>query len=109
MRWGVTYAALLLNLVFTLEAFLVTKDLRTLLLALPTHGVCMLMCARDARIFDLALLWWRTRLPAALANLRYWRASSHSPLPLGAPDALGRRPDSMACVDLAADPCEPRS
>ena len=27
MRWGVTYSALLFNMVFTLEAFLLTKNL----------------------------------------------------------------------------------
>src|ERR1700757_4102191 len=77
MRWGVTYAALLFNLVFTLEAFLLTKNLLTLLLSVPIHGVCVLLCARDARIFDLILLWGRTRLPAALSNLRVWKASSY--------------------------------
>ena len=41
MRWGVTYSALLLDLVFTMEAFLLTKNLLTLLLALPIHGVCV--------------------------------------------------------------------
>lgn len=49
MRWGVTYSALLFNMVFTLEVFLLTKNLLTLLLAAPIHGVCMLLCARDAR------------------------------------------------------------
>jgi len=34
MRWGVTYAALLANLVITMEAFLVTRNLLTLLLAI---------------------------------------------------------------------------
>ena len=29
MRWGVTYSALLFNLVFTMELFLVTKNLLT--------------------------------------------------------------------------------
>jgi type IV secretion system protein VirB3 len=62
MRWGVTYSALLFNLVFTMEVFLVTKNLLTLLLSLPIHGVCMLLCARDARFFDLVLLWGRRRL-----------------------------------------------
>jgi type IV secretion system protein VirB3 len=38
MRWGVTYAALLFNMVFTLEAFLATRNLLTLLLCLPIHG-----------------------------------------------------------------------
>src|SRR5882762_7275853 len=91
MRWGVTYAALLFNLVFTMEVFLLTKNLLTLLLAAPIHGVCMLLCARDARFFDLLLLWGRTRLPAFLANLRFWKASSYSPLALSIPDIFGRR------------------
>jgi type IV secretion system protein VirB3 len=91
MRWGVTYAALLFNMVFTLEAFLLTKNLLTLLLSAPIHGVCLLLCARDARFFDLALLWMRTRLPAVLANQRLWKASSYSPLALDLPGRRGRR------------------
>ena len=82
MRWGVTYAALLANLVFTMEAFLLTRNLLTLLVCVPVHGVCALLCARDPRFFDLALLWGRTRLSALLANLWVWRASSYSPLVL---------------------------
>ena len=84
MRWGVTYSALLFNMVFTMETFLLSKNLLTLLLCLPIHGVCALLCARDPRFFDLVLLCARTRLPAAFANLRFWRASSYSPLPLRA-------------------------
>ena len=91
MRWGVTYSALLFNMVFTLEVFLLSKNLLTLLLAAPIHGVCMLLCARDARFFDLVLLWGRTRLPALLTTLRFWKASSYSPLPLDLPDGRGRR------------------
>lgn len=82
MRWGVTYAALLFNLVFTLEAFLLTRNLLTLLVALPIHGASVLLCGRDARFFDLLLLWGQTRLPALLSNGRWWRASSYSPLAL---------------------------
>ena len=91
MRWGVTYSALLFNLVFTMEVFLLTKNLLTLLLAGPIHGVCMLLCARDARFFDLILLWGRTRIPALLANQRLWKSSSYSPLELDPADARGRR------------------
>jgi type IV secretion system protein VirB3 len=91
MRWGVTYSALLFNLVFTMEVFLLTKNLLTLLLAGPIHGVCMLLCARDARFFDLILLWGRTRIPALLANQRLWKSSSYSPLTLDPPDARGQR------------------
>ena len=91
MRWGVTYSAILVNLVVTLEAFLVTKNLLTLLLALPIHGLCALLCARDARFFDLVLLWGRTRIPALLGNARLWRASGYSPLVLDPLDPWGRR------------------
>ena len=91
MRWGVTYAALLFNMVFTLEAFLVTRNLLTLLACAPIHGVCALLCARDARFFDLVLLWGRTRLPALVGTLRLWKASSYSALALDLPDARGRR------------------
>jgi type IV secretion system protein VirB3 len=91
MRWGVTYSALLFNLVFTMEVFLLTKNLLLLLLAAPIHGICVLLCARDARFFDLVLLWGRTRLPALLANLRVWKASSYSPLVIDLPSRCGRR------------------
>jgi type IV secretion system protein VirB3 len=91
MRWGVTYSALLFNMMFTMEAFLLTKNLLTLLLSAPIHGICMLLCARDARFFDLVLLWARTRLPALFANLRVWKASSYSPLASDVPDRRGRR------------------
>lgn len=82
MRWGVTFSALMFNLVFTMEAFLLTKNLLTLVIAAPIHGICTLLCARDARFFDLVLLWARTRMPSFLANYRVWKASSYSPLRL---------------------------
>ena len=91
MRWGGTYSALLFNMVFSLEAFLLSKNLLTLLLCAPIHWVCMLLCARDARFFDLVLLWGRTRLPALFANLRVWKASSYCPLVIDLPNRRGRR------------------
>jgi type IV secretion system protein VirB3 len=78
-------------MVFTLEAFLATRNLLTLLLCLPIHGLCALLCVRDARFFDLLLVWGRTRLPSVLGTLRFWKASSYSPLLLDLPDASGRR------------------
>jgi len=91
MRWGVTFSALLVNLVFTMETFLLTKNLLTLLIAVPIHGVCALLCLRDPRFFDLVLLWGKTRLPAYATNFWVWRASSCSPLELSWPDRAGRR------------------
>jgi len=102
MRWGVTYSALLVNGVVTMEIFLLTKNLLTLLLAAPIHGVCALLCARDPRFFDLILLWARTRIPALLANARYWKSSSYSPLSLDVPNARGRRRPSLELVSVAA-------
>jgi type IV secretion system protein VirB3 len=81
MRFGVTYTALMVNGLVTMEAFLVTKNLLTLLVCVPVHGVCALLCLRDARIFELLLLWARTRLPAVVGAGPYWRASSVGPLP----------------------------
>ncbi len=96
MRWGVTYSAVLFNMVFTMEVFLLTKNLLTLLCCVPIHLVCMLLCARDARFFDLILLWGRTRLPAFVGTLSFWRASSYSPLPLDLPDKCGIRRSERA-------------
>jgi type IV secretion system protein VirB3 len=102
MRWGVTYAALLCNLIFTLEAFLLTRNLLTLLLFAPIHGVSVLLCARDARFFDLLLLCGRTRLAALLSSWRYWHASSFSPLSMDLPGRGGRRPRSQVVVRVWA-------
>jgi type IV secretion system protein VirB3 len=91
MRWGVTYLALLAEVVVTMEAFLVSKNLLTLLLAVPLHGLAMLFCARDPRFFDLAALWMRTRLPAMARNFFHWGGVSYSPLILDLPDRRGSR------------------
>jgi type IV secretion system protein VirB3 len=100
MLWGVTYSAVMLNAMCIMELFLLTKNLLILLLAAPIHGVCMLLCVRDARFFDLVLLWGRTRLPAYLANLQFWKASSYSPLIIDLPDALGVRRRDVATIRL---------
>ncbi|MGO9037693.1 MAG: type IV secretion system protein VirB3 [Steroidobacteraceae bacterium] len=101
MRWGVTYSALLFNVMFTMEVFLLTKNLLTLLLSAPIHGICMLLCARDARFFDLVVLWARTRLPALFANLRVWKASSYSPLVTNVPGPTGRRRLELTALPVA--------
>lgn len=106
MRWGVTYSALLCNLLFTLEAFLVTHNLLTLLLALPIHGTSVLLCERDPRYFDLVLLWARTRMPGLLANGRWWGGSSYSPLPLDLPCSSGWRRGTAVVATAAPVPGE---
>lgn len=95
MRFGVTYAAILFNAAFTMEVFLLTKNLLVLLLAVPIHGVCMLLCARDARYFDLLLVWAKTRLVAYFCSIRFWKGASYSPLVLDVPDIRGIRKSSV--------------
>ena len=91
MRFGVTYVALLINAAFTMEMFLLTKNLLVLLLMLPIHGICLLLCARDPRYFDLLLLWMKTRFAAYFSSLRYWRGASYSPMVIDLPTTRGRR------------------
>jgi len=91
IRWGVTYAALLLNLVSTIAQVSSTYGSGEAQTIVENCGNSMLLCARDARFFDLVLLSARTRLPALLANRRYWKAGSYSPLALDLPDLRGHR------------------
>jgi type IV secretion system protein VirB3 len=91
MRWGVTYSAIIGNIVLTMELFLLSKKLLLILIALPVHGVCMLLCAREARFFDLAVLWAQTRLPGLIRSVHFWRASTYSALPLDLPGRAQRR------------------
>jgi type IV secretion system protein VirB3 len=93
-RWGVPYLALLINMVVTMEFFLMVKNPLMMLLAIPIHGVCMLLCSRDARFFELGMLWAQTRMPGLAGNLFVWRGNSYSPLKLDAPNARGRRRSS---------------
>jgi type IV secretion system protein VirB3 len=90
-RWGVPFIARLVNMVLTMEVFLMVKNPLALLLALPIHIVCLCACARDVRFFELAMLWAQTRLPGYAANLRAWRGNSYSPLMLNPCRVNGQR------------------
>jgi type IV secretion system protein VirB3 len=92
MLFGVTYSAMIVNLVLSVEAFVLTKHLAWLLAFVPLHGLFVLVCLYEPRFFDLLQLWGRTRGQALLAgNLHFWRASSRSPLALDVPGARMRR------------------
>ena len=93
-RWGVPYLALLVNMVLTMEIFLMVKNPLIVLLGVPIHGACMLLCSRDARFFELAMLWAQTRMPGLAGNLVAWKGNSYSPLTLDAPNGKGRRRSS---------------
>ena len=91
MAFGVTYSALLVNGIVTIELFLLTRNLLWLLVCLPIHGLSWLLCASEPRFFDLVMLWGRTRGPGMLGNGRVWRANGYSALVLDLPDGKGRR------------------
>jgi type IV secretion system protein VirB3 len=91
MAFGVTYSAMLVNAVVTVELFLVTRNLLWLFACLPVHGVFWLLCLSEPRFFDLGLLWGRTKGPALFRNGGWWRANAYSPLALDLPNAAARR------------------
>lgn len=78
-----------------MEVFILVKNPLVLLIALPIHGVCMLLCARDPRYFDLLLLWAKTRLAAYFCSIRYWKGASYSTLVCDLPTLAGRRKASV--------------
>ena len=80
--WGVTWQAFILNVIVTMEAFIWSRNLFWLLLFLPIHAICYLICLRDARTFELLLQWGPTKGAALLHSFFYWRAASVSPLAL---------------------------
>lgn len=86
--FGVTYAAFLLNAIVTIEAFVFTRNLAWLLLFIPIHGVCYLICWHDPQTFDLFRLWGKTKGEQFLkrlifkGNFGFWGASTYSPLSL---------------------------
>lgn len=96
MAWGVTYAALLVNAMLSVELFLLTKSIPWLLVCVPIHGVFWLLCLSEPRVFDLLLLWGRTRGPGGWGNAHWWQANSYSPLTLHV--FAGRRPRCVQVV-----------
>ncbi len=79
MLMGVTYEAFVVNFLATAISFLASGQLKWLLICLPIHALCFLVCARDARYFGLIALWLRTGGRSKSRIL--WGASSASPLP----------------------------
>ena len=75
---GVTYEALVMNLMVTMIVFIIAKQPVWLALFAPIHAVCCAICALDARAFQLLGLWARTKGAARTRAL--WHASAYSPL-----------------------------
>lgn len=92
MKFGVTYAGLVINLILTVEAFILTKNLVWLLAFFPIHGVLYLVCLYEPMFFELLQLWGRTRGGALASGIvSFWKANTYSPLSLDLSDRHGRR------------------
>lgn len=85
---GVTWPAFMLNVIVTIEAFIWTHNLLWLLVFLPIHGICYLICLHDPRTFELLALWGQTKGRTVFSNLRFWRAATASALKI----QVGKQP-----------------
>ena len=74
---GVTYSFFVINGVVTTEAFLITRSVWALGLALAIHMAGYVACLREPRIFDLWLV--RVSRCPRTPNWRRWRCNSYQP------------------------------
>lgn len=77
MFWGVPQPYFVVNGMVSMLAFLWSGSFGALLVAAPVfHGLGVLACLRDMRIFEICLI--RARFLRCV-NARYWRARSYDP------------------------------
>lgn len=76
--WGVTFPAMLLNVMLTFVAFIGSNKITALAVFIPLHSISYLICATEPRQFELLGLWLKTK--GKNLNKRFWLASSYSPL-----------------------------
>ena len=72
---GVTYSYFVINAIVATELFLIFKSPWVFLPALVGHGIGVVACLREPRIFDLWLVKV-SRCPR-VRNYRYWRCNSY--------------------------------
>lgn len=74
---GVTYTFFVINAIIAVELFLIFQAWWVLLFAVFFHGVGMLACLNEPRIFDLWLN--RVRNCPRVKNHRIWNCNSYRP------------------------------
>ncbi|MCX7056404.1 MAG: VirB3 family type IV secretion system protein [Proteobacteria bacterium] len=79
MAIGVPYIAVLANALLTLELFLVTRNLLSLLTALPLHGLAWIVCLNEPRYFELIKVFVSTRRRGRFARRGRWKVVSYAP------------------------------
>jgi type IV secretion system protein VirB3 len=89
LRFGVPYAALLVNALVTLEMFLLTRNLLSLIVAAPIHAFVWVLSASEPRFFELLKVWALVRARAVGGPGTPWSALTYGPFGTGeARDAL---------------------
>jgi type IV secretion system protein VirB3 len=79
LRFGVPYAALLVNALVTLELFLLTRNLLSLVAALPIHAFVWVLSASEPRFFELLKVWAWVRARAVGGRAAPWSALAYGP------------------------------
>ena len=74
---GVTYSFFVINVIVAVELFLLFRAWWVLPIALVLHGVGMLLCLHEPRIFDLWIA--RVRHCPRVRNYRLWQCNSYRP------------------------------
>jgi type IV secretion system protein VirB3 len=74
---GVTYSLFVANIVVATELFLIFKSIWVIAVALCLHGIAMLLCLKEPRVFDL----WLARVSKCprIKNYRVWGCNSYRP------------------------------
>jgi type IV secretion system protein VirB3 len=74
---GVTYSLFVTNVVVATELFLIFKSAWMIAAALVLHGVGVLLCLKEPRIFDL----WLAQVSKCprVKNYRIWGCNSYRP------------------------------
>jgi type IV secretion system protein VirB3 len=74
---GVTYTFFVINGIVAVELFLICQAWWVLLVAVMIHGVGMLACLHEPRIFDLWIA--RVRNCPRVKNYALWKCNSYRP------------------------------
>jgi type IV secretion system protein VirB3 len=74
---GVTYTFFIINTLIAVELFLIFRAWWVLLIALVIHGLGMLACLHEPRVFDLWLT--RVRYCPRVKNYTVWKCNSYRP------------------------------
>lgn len=100
LRFGVPYAALIVNALITLELFLLTRNLLSLVVAAPIHGLVWGLSVSEPRFFELLKVWALVRARAVGAATAPWSVLAYGPF-----GRLQRRPTMPELVLVEVLPC----